>query len=135
MSAVADIYSQLLEQNTLVFTIDTDDIGVHRVFQKVHPKGQNIRYPMLSDLTHEVGIAYSAYDPVTGQDMRVTVIIDPSGNIRNYAVYDAGTGRSTVELLRVLSALQYQDETNKMTPANWQPGQKGLTPSLKNFPV
>lgn len=90
---------------------------------------------MLSDLTHEVGIDYGAYDPTIGQELRVTVIVDPSGIIRNYTMYDAWTGRSTDELMRVLSALQYQDETKKATPANWKPGQPGLTLSLKNLPV
>ncbi len=90
---------------------------------------------MLSDLTHETSITYGAYDPILGQPLRITVIIDSSGFIRNYVVYDANTGRSTEELFRVINALQYQDETKKVTPANWQPGQSGSTPSLKNIPV
>ncbi|MDD5088779.1 MAG: peroxiredoxin [bacterium] len=78
-----------------------------------------IRFPLLSDLTHDVSRAYGVLDEQTGFAQRGTFIIDPAGTLRWMVVHDTGIGRNIEEVLRVLDALQ----AGGLCGANWSPGQ------------
>ena len=84
---------------------------------------------MLSDhswiLSEAVGVL------VSGQSLRATFIIDPNGMIRSYEVNDMGIGRSAAEILRKFQAAKFVAEHgDQVCPANWQPGDETIKPSL-----
>jgi alkyl hydroperoxide reductase subunit AhpC len=54
--------------------------------------------------------------------IRSVFIIDPKKTIRLIMSYPASTGRSTVELLRVVDSLQASDRHRIATPINWNVG-------------
>lgn len=80
-----------------------------------------IGYPLLSDLTKDVGRAYEVLIPA-GLTLRGLYIIDPDGKVAYQVVHDLGIGRNVDEVLRVLAALQSVRITGEVCPANWTPG-------------
>ena len=80
-----------------------------------------VKYPILSDTTHEVSLAYNVLEE-DGAAQRGTCIIDPEGKLRWMIVSDNSVGRSVKETLRALKALQ----TGELCPVEWEPGQQTL---------
>src|SRR5690606_18440711 len=64
--------------------------------------------------------------------MRSTYVIDPDGIIRAITAYPATFGRSVVEMLRVVAALQRVDSDNIVTPEGWRPGGDVLLPPAQD---
>lgn len=94
--------------------------------------GVTVRFPMVEDPSMVIGRAYgmvadSATDAGT---IRSTYIIDPLGVIRAMTCYPATVGRSVVELLRVVAALQRVDSEDVVTPEGWRPGDDVLLPPM-----
>lgn len=80
-----------------------------------------IAYPLLADLTKDIGKAYGVLIPA-GITLRGLYIIDPDGKVAYQVVHDLGIGRNVDEVLRVLAALQSVRITGEVCPANWTPG-------------
>jgi peroxiredoxin (alkyl hydroperoxide reductase subunit C) len=81
-----------------------------------------LNYPLLSDMTKEVGRDYGVLIPEKGIHLRGTFIIDPEGVARWSNVSDLSVGRNIDEVVRALAALQ----TGKLTACDWEPGEKTL---------
>lgn len=87
-----------------------------------------VRFPVLEDPTLVIGRAYgmvAAHDSDSAS-VRTTFFIDPEGVIRAMTSYPASVGRSILEMLRILDALQAVDHNTALAPANWQPGEPML---------
>jgi peroxiredoxin (alkyl hydroperoxide reductase subunit C) len=84
-----------------------------------------IKYPLLADLTKEIGRNYGVLldDGIT---LRGLYIIDPEGNVAFEMITDLGIGRNVDEVLRVLKAIQTMRETGEVCPANWRPGEETM---------
>lgn len=111
-------YNEFVNRNVTLIGASTDSEFVHLAWSQ-HQEGLgNLQYPMLADtsksLAEELGIL-EAHDKVA---YRATFIIDPSNTIRWVSVYDIPVGRSVVEVLRVLDALQ----NGGLCPADWKKG-------------
>jgi len=63
-----------------------------------------------------------------GAALRGLFIIDPDQKIRSVQVNDDAVGRSVDEALRLIKAFQFADKHGEVCPANWQPGDKTITP-------
>lgn len=53
--------------------------------------------------------------------------------MRAQMVYATTTGRSTVEMLRVLQALQYHAASDRVTQGDWRPGMMGILPQWEDL--
>lgn len=80
-----------------------------------------ISYPLMADLTKDIGRAYGVLIPA-GITLRGLFIIDPDGKVAYEVVHDLGIGRNVDEVLRVLAALQTVRVTGEVCPADWKPG-------------
>ncbi|MDH5509376.1 MAG: peroxiredoxin [Nitrospinota bacterium] len=87
----------------------------------------DISYPLLADITKQVGADYDVLLP-GGMTLRGLFIIGPEGNIRFKLIHDLGIGRNVEEVLRVLAAIQQTDETGEVCPADWKPGADTMKP-------
>ena len=105
--------------NSVVLGISVDSIYAH---QKWAEELGGLDIVLLSDFHKRTSRDYNVLIEDAGMSLRGTFIIDPEGNIRYLLVTDNNVGRSTEEILRVISALQ----TGKMCPADWQPGEVTL---------
>lgn len=126
MAAVADHYQEIIGLNTEVLGISTDSIYAHKVFHETSPHASKVQFPLVSDSTLTISRSYGVFDEQSAASYRATFIIDPTGKIKLWQIYPFEVGRNVEEMLRALKALQYTEKTNEGTPANWQPGDKGI---------
>ncbi len=82
----------------------------------------DLKFPILSDLSKRVSRAYGVLDEENSTARRGLFIIDPNGVIQYRIVHSDKVGRSVEETLRVLKALQ----TEELCPLNWKPGEKTI---------
>jgi len=104
----------------------TDSHHVHRAWCKADEHLNNLKHPLLSDITKQVAMDFGVLLADQGVAQRGTFLIDPRGTLRWIGVYDPSVGRSIPEVLRVLDALQ----TGELCPCDWQTG----NPTLKHEP-
>jgi len=89
-----------------------------------------INYPLVSDL--DKSIAHN-YDVLLdgGIALRGLFLIDKAGIVRHQVVNDLPLGRSVEEALRVVKALQFNEEHGEVCPANWHEGDPTIKPDPK----
>jgi len=105
--------------NAVVFGASTDSTHSHKAWLK---ELGTLAYPLLADTTQDVSRRYGVLIPESGEALRGTFIIDPTGALRYALYHDLNVGRSVKETLRVLEALQ----TGERCPVEWEPGGKTL---------
>lgn len=93
-------------------------------------KDVEINFPVISDLTMEVSRAFGMLQPSasTTQAVRAVFMIDPESTVRAILYYPQSNGRNLREIKRLLIAMQYSDEHQIATPANWELGEDVIVP-------
>ena len=107
--------------NTKVLAVSVDSKFSHLAWIKSGALDE-LKYPLLSDITKRTARAYGVLDEEAGTARRGLFIIDPDGVIQYRTVHSSKVGRSVEETLRVLQALQ----TEELCPLNWKPGDKTI---------
>jgi peroxiredoxin 2/4 len=103
---------------------------------------KGITYPVVADTTKTISINYGClfgdYDADEAGNLtadgpmiayRALYLIDKTGKVRHLLVNDLPLGRNVDEAIRVLDALQFNEENGEVCPANWVKGKEGLTAS------
>jgi peroxiredoxin (alkyl hydroperoxide reductase subunit C) len=90
----------------------------------------NIQFPLVQDLNKEIAKAYGILLN-NSVALRGLFLIDPTGTIRHSIVNDLPLGRSVVEALRMLDAVQFSDTHGEVCPANWQEGEEAMKPTAE----
>ncbi|KAL2085889.1 hypothetical protein ACEWY4_019209 [Coilia grayii] len=83
-----------------------------------------VKFPLLSDVTHQISKDYGVYFEEHGHTLRGLFIIDDKGILRQMTINDSSVGRSVDETLRLVQAFRYTDEHREVCPAGWRPGSK-----------
>ncbi len=125
ITAISDRLDEFENLGAEVLGISTDSVYSHRAWlQTPRAKGgiEGVKFPLASDMTHEVSDAYGVLLEDDGIALRGLFIIDPEGMLQYSVVHNLNIGRSVDETLRVLEALQ----TGGLCPAQWKPGEKTL---------
>jgi alkyl hydroperoxide reductase subunit AhpC len=94
-----------------------------------------VTFPIIADQDLSVSKQIGMYHPKSENrsTIRTTFIIDPSKKVRLMTHYPTSTGRSFVEMLRVIDSLQLTTNNNVATPENWKQGDKCLIlPSIND---
>lgn len=134
ITAFSDVYSDLTDLNTEILGISVDSEYAHLAWlQTDRELGGlgNLKYPLVSDLTKEISLAYNVLTDA-GTALRGLFIIDQKGIIQYSLVNNLDFGRSVEETLRVLKAIQYvQKNPDEVCPANWQPGKPTIISNPK----
>jgi peroxiredoxin (alkyl hydroperoxide reductase subunit C) len=100
---------------------------------------KGVTYPIVADLSKTIA---ANYDVLAGEWMytedgtiefegvpqayRGLFLIDKQGIVRHQVVNDFPLGRSIDEALRMVDALQFNEENGEVCPANWQKGEEGM---------
>lgn len=100
---------------------------------------KGVTYPLVSDLSKTIA---ENYDVLAGeyeynedgemefvgdaQAYRGLFLIDKQGVVRHQLVNDMPLGRSIDEALRMVDALQFNEEHGEVCPANWHVGEKAM---------
>jgi alkyl hydroperoxide reductase subunit AhpC len=131
LSAVAAKYPELQELGCAVFSMSTDSRFIHKMWNEYELSKMvegGVTFPMLSDPGGRIGTIYGVYDEAGGVDIRGRFIIDPDGVIQAMEVLTPTVGRNINETIRQVKAFQHVRATGEVTPSEWEPGKKTLTP-------
>ena len=94
---------------------------------------QGVKYPIISDLKKSVASDYDVLTPDGTVAFRGLFLIDKSGIVRHQIVNDLPLGRSIDEVLRLVDALQFNEEHGEVCPANWKKGDKAMVATQKGL--
>ena len=84
-----------------------------------------VRYPIVADIRHLLARAYDVESP-GGMAFRGSFLIDKGGIVRHQVVNDLPLGRNVDEMLRMVDALQFNEEHGEVCPAGWTKGKAGM---------
>lgn len=87
-----------------------------------------VGYPLVADVKHEICQAYDV-EAAGGVAFRGAFLIDKAGTVRHQYVNDLPLGRNVDEFLRLVDALQFNEENGEVCPAGWQKGKPGMNAS------
>ncbi|MCB1673135.1 MAG: peroxiredoxin, partial [Pseudomonadales bacterium] len=80
-----------------------------------------VKYTLAADMKHEIAQAYDV-ESDGGVAYRGAFLIDKDGIVRSQIVNDLPLGRNMEELIRLVDALQFNEEHGEVCPANWKKG-------------
>ena len=86
----------------------------------------NVQYPLVSDMKKDIS---RDYDVLIGDEiaLRGSFLIDKEGKVRHQVINDLPLGRNIDEMLRMIDALQFNEQHGEVCPAGWNKGDKGMT--------
>lgn len=100
---------------------------------------KGVKYPIVADTNKTIAINYGCLNGdysidendnfVADSEMiayRALYLIDLKGNVRHLLINDLPLGRNVDEALRMLDALQFNEENGEVCPANWSKGKEGM---------
>lgn len=129
ITAFSDNYEKFKELDCEILCCSVDSKYTHLAWvntpRKIGGVG-SVNFPIISDITKDIGRAYGVLVEDAGVTLRGLFIIDPEGKIVYEVVHDMGIGRNVEEALRVLRAIQANRETGEVCPANWKPGEETM---------
>ena len=128
---LADHHEEFLQEDCRIFSVSEDTHFVHKAWADASETIRAIPYVMLADPAGVLARQYGVLLEEEGQALRATFVLNPAGEVVLYEIHDLGIGRNGAELLRKVRAARFVAEHgDQVCPANWQPGEETLTPSL-----
>jgi len=116
-------------RNVEVIGVSVDSQYVHNAWRNTPvDKGGigPVAYTLVADLTHAIAKAYDVETPNQAVAFRGSFLIDKEGVVRHQVVNDLGLGRNIDEMLRMIDALQFNEEHGEVCPAGWHKGDAGM---------
>ena len=126
--------SDFTSRGVEVISVSIDSHFTHNAYRNTPVKDGGIgpvKYTMAADMTHKICQAYGVEHPVAGVAFRGAFVIDKNGVVRSQMVNDLPIGRNIDELLRIIDAVQFYEESGEVCPAGWQKGKSGMKASPK----
>ncbi len=90
-----------------------------------------VGYTLVADINHAICQAYDVEHPAAGVAFRASFLIDREGMVRHQVVNDLPLGRNIDEMIRMIDALQFNEEHGEVCPAGWNKGDKGMKADTK----
>ena len=136
LHAFQEYLTEFEKRNTQVVGCSVDSPFSHLAWINT-PKAkggiEGVKYPLVSDLNKDIAEAYQVLVPGQGISYRGLFLIDQKGIIRHQIINDLPLGRSVAEALRMVDALIFHEENGEVCPANWQVGEKAMTPDKQGL--
>lgn len=85
-----------------------------------------VRYTLVADLSHAIAKAYDVETPDGAVAYRASFLIDKNGTVRHQIVNDLPLGRNIDEMIRMIDALQFNEQHGEVCPAGWKKGETGM---------
>lgn len=137
MIAFSNAYPYFEERNTCLLGLSVDSNPSHLawVYDIYCRTGIVVPFPIIEDrngnIARKYGMISNSVDNTA--TVRNVYIIDDKGVIRTILVYPMEIGRFIPEIIRIIDALQFHDETKLVTGANWQAGNPGILSIPKTY--
>ncbi|MBL7772286.1 MAG: peroxiredoxin [Chitinophagaceae bacterium] len=141
LHAFQEKLEEFKSRNCEVLAVSTDTEQSHWGWlQMPKERGgiQGITYPILADTNKTISHNYDVLVGNWGYNdgmleaegeliaYRALFLIDREGVVRHQLVNDLPLGRNVDEALRVVDALQFNEENGEVCPANWVKGKSGM---------
>jgi len=147
LHAFQESLAEFEKRNVAVVACSTDTEQSHWGWLQV-PKEQGgikgITYPIVADTTKTIssnfGVLTGEYEMDENEELVATgsmiayrglFLLDKAGIVRHALINDLPLGRSVEEVIRMVDALQQNEETGEVCPANWKKGEKAMQGSHK----
>ena len=135
------------KRNTAVVACSTDSKYSHWAWLNTEKNNggiKGVKYPIVADLSKTIATNFDVlagewsinedgtleFDGVP-QAYRGLFLIDKQGIVRHQVVNDFPLGRSVDEALRIVDALQFNEEFGEVCPADWHKGDEGMKENAK----
>jgi peroxiredoxin (alkyl hydroperoxide reductase subunit C) len=121
--------SAFKERNVEVVGVSVDSQFAHNAWRNTPvDKGGigAVGYTLVADLTHAIAKDYDVETPNGAVAFRGSFLIDKTGIVRHQVVNDLGLGRNIDDMLRMIDALQFNEEHGEVCPAGWNKGDAGM---------
>lgn len=145
LHAFQEKLAEFEKRNVAVVACSTDTEQSHWGWLQV-PKAkggiQGVKYPIVADTTKTIAMNYDVlfgeYEVNDADQLiangpmiafRGLFLIDKKGLIRHILINDLPLGRNVDEAIRMVDALQYNEENGEVCPANWTKGETALKAS------
>jgi peroxiredoxin (alkyl hydroperoxide reductase subunit C) len=142
LHAFQEKIAEFEKRNVAVVACSTDTEQSHWGWLQV-PKAQGgiqgVKYPIVADTTKTISMNYDVlfgeYEVDDDNQLvangpmiafRGLYLIDKEGNVRHMLINDLPLGRNVDEALRMVDALQYNEENGEVCPANWVKGETAM---------
>jgi peroxiredoxin (alkyl hydroperoxide reductase subunit C) len=142
LHAFQDLLGEFESRNTAVVACSTDTEQSHWGWLQVEKKSGGIKgitYPIVADtnktISFNYGVLNGEFDMTDEGDMiassemiayRGLFLIDKKGIVRHQLINDLPLGRNVEEAIRMVDALQFNEESGEVCPANWVKGKTGM---------
>jgi len=135
---LAHLQDQFDKLGVKLVVVSTDRLETHHQWKKALEMVKlddrdvvKIKFPLVDDENIIVSKLYGMIHSETNttRDVRGVFIIDPNNIIQAIYFYPMNVGRSTDELVRMITALQLTAKEKVSTPANWKEGKDVLVKS------
>ncbi|WP_343126658.1 peroxiredoxin [Buchnera aphidicola] len=130
------LYSEFQKRNVCILGISIDSVYTHQAWLNTPLKNGGIgkmKYPLISDINRTIQTAYGIEHPNLGIALRASFIIDKNHIIRHQSINDLPIGRNIHELIRIIDALKFYENSGDVCPANWTPGAIGIKASTQGI--
>lgn len=143
LHAFQEKLAEFESRNTVVIGVSTDTEQSHWGWLQVDKNNGGIKgvtYPIVADTNKTIA---SNYDVLVGEwdyneegeliadgeliAYRGLFLIDKEGIVRHQLVNDLPLGRNVDEALRMIDALQFNEENGEVCPAGWTKGSEGMS--------
>jgi peroxiredoxin (alkyl hydroperoxide reductase subunit C) len=124
------------KRNTVVIGVSIDSQFTHNAWRKTPVNDGGIgpvRYPLVADVNHSICQTYGVEHAEAHVALRGTFIIDNKGVVRSQIVNDLPIGRNIDELLRLIDAVQYNEQHGEVCPAGWNKGDTAIKATEKGI--
>lgn len=124
---------QFKERSCEVIGVSVDSHYSHLAWKNTPIKAGgigNIQFPLVADLDKSIAENYGVLF-CGAIALRGLFLIDKEGIVRHQLVNDLPLGRSVVEAVRMLDAIQFTEEHGDVCPANWTKGQEAMEPTAE----
>lgn len=116
-----------------VVGVSIDSQFTHAAWRNTAPEKGGIgpiQFPLVADLKHTITQAYGVEHPASIA-LRASFLIDKAGIVQHQVVNNLPLGRNVDEMLRMVDALQFSEQSGEVCPAGWQKGKTGMKPTAK----
>jgi len=142
LHAFQEKLAEFESRNVAIVGCSTDTEESHWAWLQMEKKDGGIKgvtYPIVADTTKTISLAFGTlsgdYDVDDDDNLVATgpmiafrglFLMDKTGTVRHLLINDLPLGRNVDEALRVVDALQFNEENGEVCPANWTKGKVGM---------
>lgn len=147
LHAFQEKLAEFEKRSVAVVACSTDTEQSHWGWLQVEKANGGIKgvtYPIVADTTKTITSNYDAmfgdYDVNDDGELvadgpmiafRALYLIDLKGKVRHQLINDLPLGRNVDEAIRMVDALQFNEENGEVCPANWVKGSEGMKANHK----